>query len=876
MLKNKKNRKYFTVLLLIFSVAFFFNLTANAQKKFLESNGSFEHKKDFQGLLQSPSRSTVDLNGYWDYSLDNSNWKRVSIPSAYDFEDKVTFQRNFNFPTLTSGSKNLLLVCYGINYQCEVYINNEFVGHHVGGYTSFVFRIPDRIINPDGNNTIKIIVDNDLNSRESVPLQQQIGGWRNYGGIFREIYLVSLPALFFDDINITSELNSNYSAASVKVSYQITSTELKKLKYDSIEVSPGTKNSFEIYFQVYDKTSNNLVAQSVVSPFEVEDNRSIRFNAECTLNSPSLWQPNSPNLYVLKSVILKNGKVVDQVSQNFGVRDLKIIGQDFYLNGKLFELKGINYVEDYPESGSALSYDDVERDILSLKSLGVNIINSRYYPASPYLISLCDKYGIFICETIPVWNTPGDFLNQVKYRTIVENYVKEMVMRDRNHPSIFAWGIGSNFDSSDPLARTYCDQMHNLIKSLDKKFTYYSTSLITNDTCYGTTDFNLVNIDVTDLKKFSALLNIWKKKNKETPIVVNIAGAAIVPENHNGFGDPQSVEYQAHYIFDRFRVLQQNDVSNMFLSNFADYRSGKPILNVNNYDRYLFSAGVVSYYRESRVAYNMLKALYNDEKTPNLIVGDYNQNHPLIYILWGLLLLVIFAYIFNAYRRFRENIVRSFLRPFNFYADIRDQRIMSNVQTTVIGFIISGTIALVVSNLCYFFRFSYLFDYILTHLIPSNDIKYWLSNQIWNPTRFILSFTLLNLLIIIIATLLIKMGSIIAKKRIFVTDAFAIVIWSALPSIILIPVGMILSRIIESDTYLIPVIALLVIEFIWIFYRLIKGVSIVYDVKVSKIYFYAIVVVVIIFGSFFIYINHENSTLSYFKFFINIVKGSQI
>lgn len=861
-------RFYIFLLLLSFTVS-------KSQNTFFESVRGFTNNNDFQKLFHSRTRTLVDLSGYWEYKIGNHNWKKIYVPSAYNFEGVVTFQREFEFPK-NSGFRNLVLVCYGINYQCEVFINNEFVGHHVGGYSSFILKIPDRIVNPDGINTIRIEVDNDLNSRESIPLQQQVGGWKNYGGIFRDIYIVSTPGVYFDDVNITTSLHSNYSLASINVNYQISSTDLKKLKYDSVDIIDNSKNSFDLYFQVFDPNTNVLLTQSTATTIEIDDNRSIRINLVASLNNPILWEPNNPKLYLIKNFISRNGKIVDEISYKIGIKDLRIENKNFYLNGRTFELKGINYVEDFPNLGSAIDYGNLEKDIKNLKNLGVNIINLKYYPPSPFLVDLCDKYGIFICENIPVWNTPAVFLQDAKYINIIENYTREMIYRDRNQPSIFAWGIGLNFDSSDPIAINYCKHINNFIKNLDNRFTFYTTNFIINDTCMGSTDFNVANIDVSDLKKFSNLLKIWLHKNNNLPVIINITGAVITPENHNGFGDPLSVEYQAHFIFDRFRILQQNNISNMFLGSYADYIADKPIMIVNNHDRYLYTVGVVNYYREPRITASMLKALYNDEKTPNLIIGDYNQSHPIIFILWGLLLLIIFAYVFNTYRRFRENIVRSFLRPFNFYADIRDQRIISNIQTAVVGIIIAGTFALIFSNFFYFFRFNYFLDYLLTHLIPNNEIKYWFSNQIWNPTKFIISFTLLNLIFIIIISLIIKLGSIIAKRRIFISDSFAIVIWSALPAIILIPFGMILSRIFENETYLYPMMFFIIFEVLWVFYRLLKGISIVYDTKISKVYFFTFILLFIIAGTYFIYINHENSTIYYINYMINMLKGVQI
>jgi beta-galactosidase len=862
----------------IFVIGFLILLNQNlfGQYPFYSRNLSRENSQECNSLYTSPTRIKMDLNGYWQYSIDGSPMKNIIIPAAYDFTERVVFQRNIDIPTELIRNKYLQLVCYGINYQCEVYINNEFVGHHVGGYSTFSLKIPEHILNIENSNTIKIVVDNNLNTHETVPLQQQIWGWRNYGGIYRDIYLLASPPVYFDDVYIQPELNEELNAAQLKIAYSVNTTDLKKIKADSVIQAQGNKINFDVYFQIYEKASNNLVAQSQVSTIESENNRNSRFQTEFTIQNPNLWSPSNPSLYYIRSIISKNGKVIDQLDQDFGIRKLSIINNKIYLNGKQFLIKGTSRVEDYPGFGNAVGFEDLEKDILLMKNLGVNVIINRFCPATPYLINLCDKYGIFLCEEIPVWNTPSDILINDKYITTAENYIREMVLRDRNHPSVFAWGIGSYFDSSDPLSSVYCERANSLIKNLDNRFTYLLTSMIVNDTCFSYVDLPMAEINVSSVKVFSNLVQKWKQKCKNKPILISVLGAPIQPDNHNGYGDIQSVEYQAYYIQNRFRALQQEGISGTFLSVFADWYGERPVLQVNNQNQFLYTTGLVSNSREVRISYNMLKTLYNDEKTPTLIVGDYNASHPLIYIIWGLILLILFAYVFNSFRRFRENIVRSFLRPYNFYADIRDQRIFSNIQTTIMAFIISGTFALVTSNLFYYYRYNGIFDYVLTHFISNNSIKSWLNTQIWNPTKFILMFTLINLICCLLLTLLIKLGAVLSRRKIFLTDSYAIVIWSALPIILLVPVGMVLSRIIDNDTYLLPLLGFVAAEILWILYRILKGIAIVYDIRISRIYAAFLIILIIFGGSLLVYYNYEHSTIAYMKFVINLIGNSKI
>jgi hypothetical protein len=120
------------------------------------------------------------------------------------------------------------------------------------------------------------------------------------------------------------------------------------------------------------------------------------------------------------------------------------------------------------------------------------------------------------------------------------------------------------------------------------------------------------------------------------------------------------------------------------------------------------------------------------------------------------------------------------------------------------------------------------------------------------------------------------MGSIISKRKIFLSDSYAVVIWSALPAILFIPLGMILSRIIENDAYVIPIFIFIIVEVIWILYRLLKGIAIVYDVGMRRVYLAVLILLIIFGGSFIIYNNLENSTIAYMKFILKMIESSNI
>ena len=590
--------------------------------------------------------------------------------------------------------------------------------------------------------------------------------------------------------------------------------------------------------------------------------------------NPKLWQPDNPELYVLKATILKDGSVYDEVIVEVGIRGLAIKGPDIYLNGSKIFLQGVLWREDYPSYGSAMSYKVLEEDFQLIKNLGANLVRVGNHPPHPYVLSLCDRYGLLVMEEIPVWNVPAAILSRDYYLELARSYAKEMVMRDRNHASVFAWGIGDDFDSSEPAAKEYVREIRTLVESLDDRPVYYATSMLNNDVASDEVDFAALNISAREPRQFRQRLDEWKGKHPSQPTIVARYGKPAEPGNYNGYSDPMSMEAQARYLIQHFGVIKDSKVSGGVIAAFADWRGDRPIMTLDYADHYLSTMGLVSYGREKRVSYEKVRALYNNEKIPALSMGTYSENAPITFVLVGFLLLLGFAYLLKSHRRFRENVIRSFLRPYNFFADIRDQRVLSYFQTSALGLAVAITLGIVSSSLFYYARNSESVDYVLTHFISSDTVKAAFGGLIWHPFRAVLYFSLIFTVLLIVLTFLVKIFSFFFQTKVYFFHAYSATIWSTLPVVLLIPVGMVLYRVMESEPYVAPLLLLTAALLLWVVGRLLKSISIIYDVASIRVYAGGLAAFIIFFGGLLAYYNYTHSTLAYYKFFVNLMQGS--
>lgn len=833
------------------------------QLKFLENGQPTVTGKESVVFLDSPTRLKIDLSGQWKYSTDNNEWHEVNIPAVFDAVSKVTFQRNFTVRADMLDKYVFQLVMFGVNYQSEITINGERVGRHLGGYSSFTEPISANLLQPGGENTISVQVDNELTPKTTMPLRQQVGGWRSYGGISRDIYILATPKLYIDDVGMEYTISADGRFTTVQIRPDI---------LDKGFLS-NDENTAELGFVVEAYHGDSLTDRSGISPVFVQKNKPISVEATFTINEPKLWSPEFPDIYKLKCKIVKNvaGELttLDEYSIEIGLRELKWKTAQLYINNNLTQLKGILYHEDHPNYGSALTYDLMKRDIVSIKSTGANLIRF-IYPPHPYLIALCDRYGLLVMEDIPLVGVPNEILLKDYFQDLAGIYLKEMVGRDVNHASILAWGIGDDFES-DPTGKCeYVSTARTLIKALDDRPIYFA-SRKNNEPCFAFVDIIGINTVETDPQMLRDMLTQCRVNNQEKPIILTRFGKNVEIGNRNGYSDPRSLEAQGHYIKQCYEVIKETKIAGGVLWAYADWRGDRPALTTHANDPYLQTLGIVNYDREKRVAFDVTRSLYNGEKVQALSFGKYSPSAPIIYVVAGLVVLIGFAFFYNGNRRYRDSVNRALLRSYNFFADIRDQRVVAWTHSIVLLIVFSITWSIIFSSIFTHYRESVLLDNMLSQFL-SDTVKEWFVRLIWTPPKFIIIMTLLFSAAITLLAGVVRLCGMMVRTHVHFYHAFSVTMWSLLPYIILIPISMILYRLIENPIYTYAVVGIFLVVNLWVLLRLLKGISIIYDVNPVKVYAAGVFLIAVCFVAIYAYFDYTQSTSIYLKYLLQSVK----
>ncbi len=830
-------------------------------------------------ILFSSGRRIVSLAGQWECSYNDGEPEQVDIPVSETRTGRFVYKRTVTIDAEVLKRHAWHLHCLGINYRADVRLNGQFLGSHIGGSVPFVMRIPATALR-EGINSVEITVSNVLNSSSTVPLRREPFGARTFGGIYREIFLVGTPQVWVSTVSLNTQFADNYTACRVDVDAMVSSGSLQELIVPGDSLAQGAPSAISkaavlVSAELRNASTQAVVAEAVPQELTIESDRNTLAKLSLDVLEPRLWSPAKPQLYALHVRVSKNGLLIDEYVRSVGLRDIRRARRNgkssFVLNGEVFDVKGVEYIEYKAGQGSTLTAADMDRDVLSLKTLGANTIRIRHSTPHPYLAWLCNYYGIFLLAELPVVQVPDGILATENFTTTAENILRELISVYKVHPALLGWGVADGLHEGSAAGKRYTERMRAIVRASSSQLMYKTVRSGAAAIDVADLDFLMINVEGRDELEFKAESTRMQMLAGDLPVLVNF-GKAIQPDNHNGYLDPLSVEAQAKYLRDRYRILQEAGQSaGVMIWSFNDYYTDRPILVTNYPEPYLATCGLTAADREQRFTFELVQALFNDENEPFINSGTWKAASPFMYTIISVILLILIFLLMNGSRRFRENVLRALIRPYNFYSDIRDQRILSNVRTVILALVISGTLGMMLSTILYYLRHSYLLDYILMHLLPVDELKQAIDFAVWLPEMSTLAATLIFLALFFAVALVIRIGSFFVRSRIFFNDAFVISVWAGLPVVLLLILTMGLYKILEFGGYTEIMLVLVVIVAIWVLYRILRGTAVIYDVWAPNIYAVGIALVAVISVTLVVIYDAKYSIIDYFQYFGSVL-----
>lgn len=764
-------------------------------------------------LFNSDSRIIVNLAGTWQLTTSSGELKSIEVPLGIKSKEKLTYERTIKIQQELIKTKTWHLYFLGVNSDVEVYANGQYIGRYLGAMTPLKVPIPSKYI--DGENLeLKLIINP---SENFTKLNEQFGiqNKQVYNGIVRDLFLIGTSKIWIDQVNFTSTYDLKSNQAKAKTSFKINTAEIDGDEELATQEISGI-------VELIDPSTGATVFQRSFTEKKSSERSSVR-SIDMKISSPRLWSFGEANLYNLR-ITISSDEFQDDITKKVGIRELSINEENkFVFNGKTLFLKSVDYYEDYHNSNGSVPIKVIENDILQLKKLGVNSVRYKSVTPHPYFVELCNKYGIILFIDRQVGRIPELIYQSDEIQVRLENISKMSEAALGSAPSITSWGTG----------------FYNINNNVELHKSYLNYRVIDIDDTFESSGhpFLIVEIrnaikSIEEIKK--RLIYIRSKFNG--PIVVSI-GTPVQIGNDNGYSDRLSVDYQANLIRNIFYLVKSEEFAGILVNSFNDYDLNYPLLISNNKNKYKASFGLFDSKRKPRIAYQILSSLLNSEKEPLLNSGSWTDRTNYLFIIIGFIVIVVLLFLLNRLRRFREYFIRSLVRPHNFYSDVRDQRLISTIQTFILSVFISFTVGIYLTDLLYFHRFDLNTQYLLMLFVRNPEILDNIFDLIWRPELLMIIISSVIFLVFYLVSTLLKIISVFVRSRIFFHDTLTITVWSAIPMIFLLPPALVSNRLLSIHPIITLVFVVIFIVFLfWFLSRLMKSTSVVFDVAFWKSY----------------------------------------
>ena len=418
----------------------------------------------------SQPREVVNFNGEWEFKrtpshtdpkIEDEEWSSVTLPHTWNnidmqrecnsfYEGDACYRKSFT-PSAEDKQKRFFVKFEGVGQVSELFVNNNFVGRHKGGYSAFAFDISKQLKFGE-ENQILVKVSN-LSRKDVIPINHVLFGV--YGGIYRPVSLIVTNPIH---ISVTDYASSGVYITQKNITGRSVDINIK------VKLENKNKQPEYITLQTEIQDHKGVVKSKTSKEFKLTPLGVTIVNNKSKLKKPHLWHGRKdPYLYRVVTRIIQGENILDEVIQPLGIRDYKLVaGDGFYLNGEKYPMYGVCRHQDWWELGSALENKHHAHDLSEIMDLGATTIRFAHYQQSEYLYSKCDSLGLIIWAEIP-------FVNRVSTEEgdNAKSQLTELIRQNFNHPSIYVWGLHNEVYSPSDYTATLTKELHDLAKLED-------------------------------------------------------------------------------------------------------------------------------------------------------------------------------------------------------------------------------------------------------------------------------------------------------------------------------------------------------------------------------------------------------------------------
>jgi beta-glucuronidase len=570
----------------------------------------------------NPFRQVLDLSGFWEIRFDPEDEGRaggwdvgfregqpIAVPASWndqladwrDFLGPAWYQTSFDLPWGWDASR-VWLRFGSVNYLAEVWLNGLPLGGHEGGHLPFEFDLTDRLFHE--GNLLVVRVDgalapdhvppgnvelNPLDTFPNVVVPAATFDFFPYCGIQRPVLLYAMPEGGLADLTVVT----------------------------GIEELTGPTGTLQLRLERGGDDGVRAQVRLAGHGAEVQAQLNCRTSGEVALRVPgaALWEPGAPNLYELTVELLRDDVAFDRYTLQIGIRTFEVAGDQLLLNGKPVYLTGFGRHEDFPVYGRGLVPPVVIKDYALLEWVGANSFRTSHYPYSEQMMDLADRLGYLVIDETPA---VGLFFREEGLERRLElcrQYTRELIARDKNHPSVIMWSLANEPHSRRPPAAAFFRDLYDLAKSLDPS----RPATIVSNVGLGEEAFAFCDVVCVNryngwytqparlergIAALSADLDAIHARYPK-PMLLGEFGADAIAGLHAEPAEMFSEEYQAELIMAFIELLRSKSyVVGEHVWNLCDFKTGQAIHRIGGINM----KGVFTRDRRPKLAAHRLRA----------------------------------------------------------------------------------------------------------------------------------------------------------------------------------------------------------------------------------------------------------------------------
>ena len=415
------------------------------------------------------------LGGDWLFRLDTAGvgqaqrfqrqtttdgWTKTTVPNAWNAGDNSVasmtgttgwYRKDFHLPDRRA-RMDWLVRFESVNYRSTVWLNGTPIGRNTGAYLPWDLRLPRSLLKRQGTNRLVIRVDNRRLRTDFPPSGltgsgDPAGGWWNYGGLLREVYLQRVDKIDITSMLVRPDLPCATCAASV-----LARIVVRNYGDDSSRV----------------RITGSFGGQKLALGTKAIGSKDFAtFDARIKVRKPRLWSPADPQLYEAKFTVRVGDRKVLGYKLHSGIRSIKNVGGHLLLNGRPLNVRGVGIHEDDPVKGFAIDSARRAQIMAQAKELGATVIRS-HYPLHPEMYELADREGMLIWSEIPVYSVKTQYLKRLAVRKLAARELEDNIRANQNHASIMLWSIGNELSARPgPVQQNYIERAVRQAKALD-------------------------------------------------------------------------------------------------------------------------------------------------------------------------------------------------------------------------------------------------------------------------------------------------------------------------------------------------------------------------------------------------------------------------